>query len=138
MNERDVILMQNARFYEAFENADLEAMELLWAQAPYVKCVHPGWVPLSGWPAVRDSWRAIFENGRTMRFSLRNVSVEIHGEMAIVVLVEEITTGGGGIAETFSVVTTNIFESDGPAWRMILHHGSPLMSQQQAPNVNYN
>jgi ketosteroid isomerase-like protein len=138
MNERDLILMQNARFYEAFETADLEVMESLWAHAPYVRCVHPGWAPLSGWEAIRDSWKAIFANGRSMRFSLRNVSVEIHGKLAVVVLIEEITTSGGGMTETVSVVATNIFESDGSEWAMVHHHGSPLMVQQETPDVHYN
>ena len=43
----------NLAFYEAFNLCDVERMERLWAQSPYVRCIHPGWEPVVGWGYVR-------------------------------------------------------------------------------------
>ena len=51
----------NTRFYQVFEALDIAAMEGVWVHDEHVKCVHPGWPLLTGWDAVRESWRTIFE-----------------------------------------------------------------------------
>jgi ketosteroid isomerase-like protein len=82
MSDITEIEQANARFYQAFETLDLARMDLLWAHAEHVKCVHPGWPILDGWEAVRSSWETIFENTAEMRFTLSDVRSTTRGDLA--------------------------------------------------------
>ena len=77
----------NLAFYEAFNQCDVQRMEKLWAQSPYVRCIHPGWEPVVGWPSVRQSWADVFESMLSIDFSLEDVHVEVVGQSARVNLV---------------------------------------------------
>src|SRR6202007_1225343 len=49
--DHDVLVELNEDLYAAFENADLDRMDALWADgglADTVVCVHPGWPSLRG------------------------------------------------------------------------------------------
>ena len=140
MTARDALLYQNARFYEAFENSSMEAMEDLWSVAPHVSCIHPGWMILEGRPAVMESWQRIFAGDVQMKIALRNVRVVVHGKIGIVVLQEEVSYQTGKLANTGSILATNIFEHDGRAWKMIHHHGSPIVvvEEQEGENFRFN
>ena len=132
MNTNDEVLMQNARFYEAFEQKDLNVIDQVWSHADYVKCVHPGWTVLVGWNDVRQSWTTIFANATNMKFSLRNVRADVFGTIATIVLEEEVTYASGAMRQTHSVMATNIFQHDGTTWRMIHHHGSHILGIDQS------
>ncbi len=112
----------NARFYRAFEALDLAAMEAVWARGEHVKCVHPGWPLLTGWPAVRESWRAIFENTEEMRFTISDVRVETGGLLGSDV--------GGRVAVT-AILATNLFTRVDDAWFLIHHHASHVLSSAE-------
>ena len=77
MTAEDPVNDVNRRFYEAFESLDFKRMEGIWLREDYIKCVHPGWALLSGWDAVMESWRRIFENTQQMRFTLTNVEARV-------------------------------------------------------------
>jgi len=140
MNSKDALILQNARFYEAFENSSLETMEDLWSRSPSVRCIHPGWSVIEGRESILESWSRIFQGDVRMKVSLRNVKAEIHGRIGIIVLMEEISYQSGKISNTGTVMATNIFEYDGSEWKMIHHHGSPtvVVEQQEGENFRYN
>ena len=73
----------NARFYRAFETLDVREKDEVWAHGEHVRCVHPGWPPLCGWDAVRESWRTIFANTEEMRFTLSDVTVNVDGALRL-------------------------------------------------------
>ena len=52
-----------AAFYDAIERADLDAMVAIWAEDEEVVCTHPNGERLSGFAAVRESWRQVFSVG---------------------------------------------------------------------------
>lgn len=134
VSDREAVLAANATFYHAFELRDLDAMGELWARQPYVRCIHPGWEPLSGWDEVVGSWEQIFGGLETLRFELADVTVRVGGGLAWVELCEKLEAAHeGGVARS-QVLATNIFEmgSDG-RWRMIHHHASPVMVKQPVP-----
>ena len=128
MSTRDTLLLSNAKFYEAFETADIEALDELWSHGLTTMCIHPGWESLKGWDAIRKSWVSIFANGETMKFSLRNVSAEVYGSVGVVSLVEEITFGGQGASQVVSANATNLFELQHGSWKIICHHASPIVA----------
>jgi ketosteroid isomerase-like protein len=117
----------NQTFYDAFESLDIAKMDEIWAHQEYVTCIHPGWTIRSGWPAVRDSWVLIFNNTFSMKFELTEVTVQVAGDMAWVICVENLTTQQSDEPQHAKVLATNLFELIGDEWLMIHHHGSPVM-----------
>lgn len=140
MNSRETLILQNARFYEAFEHGSLDAMEDIWHEVSYVRCIHPGGGVLEGRDAVLEGWRRMFEGDMAMKFALRNVRAEVHGRIGVVVLAEEVAYQSGVLSHTTTILATNVFEHDGKQWKMIHHHGSPLMTaeEQEGENFRYN
>ena len=49
-------------FYEAFAQADIEALMSVWADDEDICCAHPAAAPLYGYAAVRSAWEAILRN----------------------------------------------------------------------------
>jgi ketosteroid isomerase-like protein len=118
-----VVLAANQRFYDAHEARDFAAMAGVWEQSDRATCVHPGWQILRGWPAVGESWQRIMAGPGRNQFILTNVAVAVAGDLAWVTLDENLVDG----ASTGTIAATNLFARHGDAWRLILHHGSPVM-----------
>lgn len=117
----------NEAFYQAFEKLDITAMDAIWAHQEYVTCVHPGWSIRVGWPAVRDSWVVIFNNTFSMQFELTELQVQVAADIAWVICTENITSRVDETTQHSRVVATNLYERIDGTWKMIHHHGSPLM-----------
>jgi hypothetical protein len=137
MTTKEALLYQNARFYEALEHSNLEMMKEIWFDSPAVRCIHPGWEILEGREAVLESWTRIFGGDVTMHVTLRNVRADVYGSMGIVVLVEEIHYSRGKLSNTGTVMATNVFRHDGRDWKMIHHHGSPVLAAGDQEGENY-
>ena len=121
------VTQANAAFYRSFENLDISAMDKIWAHQEYVTCIHPGWSIRVGWPAVRDSWVVIFNNTFSMKFDLTELQVQVAADVAWVICTENITSRVGEADQNSVVVATNLYERIGDEWKIIHHHGSPLM-----------
>ncbi|MGH7228915.1 MAG: nuclear transport factor 2 family protein [Nitrospiraceae bacterium] len=117
----------NQEFYQAFESLDIGRMDRIWAQQEYVTCIHPGWTLRIGWPAVRDSWVLIFNNTFSMNFDLTEIQVQVAGDVAWVICTENITSRQGEATQESRVLATNLYERVGEQWKIIHHHGSPVM-----------
>ena len=65
----------NQAFYQAFESADLDAMQDLWLDDPETLCVHPGALPVRGTGAINRSWALIMANTPYIQFFLTDVEV---------------------------------------------------------------
>ena len=103
-------------------------MNAVWDHAEHVRCVHPGWTLLAGWPAVRESWEAIFKDGREMRFSIGDVAVRVEGDTAWLTCTESILSQAGGNIAVTTLLATNVFERHGARWRLVHHHASHILS----------
>ncbi len=121
------VTQMNEQFYRAFENLDVGLMDSMWAHQEYVTCIHPGWSIRVGWPAVRDSWVVIFNNTFSMEFELTELQVQVAADIAWVICTENIASRVGEAPQNSRVVATNLFERIGDEWKIIHHHGSPLM-----------
>ncbi len=129
MDDRDAVLAANAAFYRAFESLDLARMEDVWLRAPSIKCVHPGWGLLVGWGPIMESWQRIFVSTLAMRFTLTHVHAEVAGDLAWVVLTENIESRTHEGKATGQVQATNLFQRDRGRWLLVHHHGSPVYPQ---------
>ena len=125
-SEETAVYAANEKFYRAFESFDIGRMEQVWLRADTIQCFHPGWEMLQGWEAVMTSWRRIFENTPSMKFTLTDLKIEVRGEHAWVTLYENLSSSLEGQNYSAAILTTNIFQKSGEGWRMILHHGSSV------------
>jgi ketosteroid isomerase-like protein len=129
--DAEAVLTVNTALYEAFESGDADAMAAVWAVDDgelTVRCVHPGAGPVVGRDAVLRSWSLIMANTTYIQFFLTDVTLHLDGDAAVVTCTENVLAGGddvtsfGGGAAT----ATNAFVRQHGAWRMWLHHASPL------------
>jgi len=121
--ELDQVRTAHTAFYRAFESLELARMDEAWDHEGQVTCAHPGWPLAEGWAAVRGSWETLFANTSEIRFEIADARIEVRGELAWVVCVERISSGGAGGA----VLATNVLRRCGDGrWRMVHHHGSPF------------
>jgi len=128
------VLQANERFYEAFEQLDIQAMSTVWLHADRARCIHPGWRTLRGWPAIKESWIAIFSNTEDIKFTITDVSVSLCDRMAWVSCVENIIDSGNTIPVVSTIEATNIFERIGTEWRMVQHHASMAVRERERPD----
>ncbi|HVA81977.1 MAG TPA: nuclear transport factor 2 family protein [Candidatus Binataceae bacterium] len=128
MSDHEAVLAANRAFYAAFQSLDSEKMEALWLREQRIACIHPGWRKLSGWGPIMASWERIFDNAFEMKFELGELEVMISGDLAVVVVEEELTQRGYDGVSRAQVLATNVFERVGDKWFMILHHGSPVLA----------
>ena len=131
MTAEQEVTEANKGFYRAFETLKIDAMERVWAKDADIQCGHPGWRILRGWGPVMESWKRIFENTPSMKFTLTDVKVEVRGAVAWVTLYENLNSTIEGQNYSAAILTTNMFQRTSEGWRMILHHGS---SVSQPPN----
>ncbi|HVG18064.1 MAG TPA: nuclear transport factor 2 family protein [Blastocatellia bacterium] len=128
MSDEDKIRVEqaNTAFYRALESGMIEQMDEVWAHDGWVRCVHPGWDMLMGWPQVRESWVMIFEGGQKIRASASNVWVYLSDEFAWVTCTENITIFSETSFDSAQVLATNLFILREGRWLMAHHHASPV------------
>ena len=130
MSDDAAVLAANKAFYDAFEALDLAAMSRVWAHRPTAVCVHPGWEILTGWAAVRESWRAIFAGTGYMRFEASDLTIDVIENVARVTCVENLFQVVEGHTIHSQVAATNLFVRTGEGWKLLVHHGSPIAAAQ--------
>ena len=131
MSDRKAVLEANRAFYRAFESLDVEKMAEVWLKEPKIICIHPGWRKLVGWGPVMESWARIFDSAFEMTFELGDMEVMISGDLAVVVVQENLTQKGYDGISRSQVLATNVFERVGHKWWLALHHGSPVIGPPQ-------
>lgn len=127
-DDRQAILVVNQAFYRAFEKKDLGAMEKIWSQGTLSSCVHPGRGVLKGWERIREAWVQIFEHTDYIEIDTDLIRTEVSGDLAYVLLVENILQIGSQQRIEAQSIATNVFERLGEHWYLIHHHGSPVMA----------
>jgi uncharacterized protein (TIGR02246 family) len=128
MGEEQAVLGLNREFYRAFEKKDLDTMSTLWSHGSGSLCIHPGRDVLKGWESIYSSWEKIFRNTSYMEIEPEVIRVEVNGNLAYVVLVENVLQVAGNRRLKARSMATNIFERMGERWYLIHHHGSPLIN----------
>jgi len=137
LSDKDLILEVNTRFYQALGTRDLELMGTVFVHDHRAGCMHPGWVMLQGWEAIRQSWENVFDPEDQLEIKLHNLSVEIEGNAAWVTCVQELTYIKRDPVMMNVSVSTNIFEKNESGWQMIIHQASPMpISAQEEDGEN--
>jgi ketosteroid isomerase-like protein len=129
----------NQAFYQAFETADLDAMQDLWLDDPKTLCVHPGALPVRGTGAINRSWALIMANTPYIQFFLTDVEVSVIEDVASVTCTENVLTGdettGPDAFGGAKAVATNVFVRRPEGWRLWIHHASPVLSVDNHDDV---
>ena len=129
----------NTALYEALESADVDRMARVWddVEPGALVCVHPGWPMLRGRAHVLRSFSAIMANTPYIQFFLTDVQVAVTGDTAVVTCTENILTGGpaeddgsAGSLVGGLVVATNVFRRTATGWQLWVHHGSPVLAEE--------
>ena len=123
---RDEVLFANEAFYLAFANADLDAMDRLWADREDVVCAHPGWPVLTDRESVMESWRRILGNPDQPRVVVHAVgTVTLGAEASLVTCYETVADS--------VMVAVNVFEAgtDGP--RLVAHYAGLCSEPPELP-----
>lgn len=123
-----------ARFYEALQRGDLDALMSVWADDDEIVCVHPGGARVVGPAAIRASFGAIFATAPILV-----VPEQVHRLEALSGVVHhllervEVTTKEG--PRNAWVMATNVYLQTARGWRLVAHHASPgsLQSPEDAP-----
>ncbi len=123
-----------ARFYQALQRGDLDALMSVWADDDEIVCVHPGGPRVVGPVAIRASFEAIFANGPIpvqpeQVHRLEALSGVVHHLLERV----EVSTREG--PRSAWVVATNVYLQTARGWRLVAHHASPgsLQLPEEAP-----
>lgn len=133
MFARDAVLFANEVFYQAFANADLAAMDTLWARDIPVTCIHPGWHALNDREQIMEVWRRVFANDDQTPLSCRAPEAFVMGDVAFVICYEQLPDA--------VMVATNIFRRDQQQWRMVHHQSGPTpshplhLAEPEAPSL---
>ncbi|MBF8301802.1 MAG: hypothetical protein HW396_83 [Candidatus Dadabacteria bacterium] len=130
-SDYEEVLKVNETFYKALGTRNLELMDQVWVKDSRAGCVHPGWIMLSGWQAIRQSWENVFDPNDQVDIRLSNITVEIKGDVAWVACIQQLIYINRDPIGINMSQSTNIFERHDSGWRMILHHASPI------PITNY-
>ena len=130
-SDYEEVLKINEMFYKALGTRNLELMDQVWVKDSRAGCVHPGWIMLSGWQAIRQSWENVFDPNDQVDIRLSNITVEIKGDVAWVACIQQLIYINRDPIGINMSQSTNIFERHDSGWLMILHHASPV------PITNY-
>jgi ketosteroid isomerase-like protein len=134
MGSSDVeeVLATHAAFYEAFERADFDAMQALWADDEGVVCVHPATEPIRGRRDVMRSWMVLMANSPYIQFFLTDVEAVVVGDVASVTCTENVLSANSdtplGAFAGGHATATNVFRRTPEGWRLWVHHASPVLS----------
>ena len=124
--DKEEVLEVNTRFYQALGTRDLELMGTVFVHDDRAGCMHPGWVMLKGWEAIRQSWENVFDPEDQLEIKLHNLSVEIEDDAAWVTCIQELTYIKRDPVVMNVSVSTNIFEKSEDRWQMVIHQASPM------------
>jgi len=117
MDEEQLVLQANARFYDAFAKRDVDAMDALWARTLPVACIHPGWSALKGRARVLASFRGILGSDDSPKIHPTEPTVCLYGEVAFVICYENVPRG--------RLLATNVFAREDGDWKMVHHQAGP-------------
>ena len=124
--EEHAVAAVNEQFYAALSSRELSRMEAVWLPVDWAECVHPGWTPLHGWTQIRESWCAIFRSPTRTLVQPTDVHVRVLGDIAWVSCLERVSMVGDTHLDTQFAHATNIFVRRSGAWRLVVHHASPV------------
>eukprot|EP00930_Biecheleria_cincta_P071725 TRINITY_DN59195_c0_g1_i1.p1 TRINITY_DN59195_c0_g1~~TRINITY_DN59195_c0_g1_i1.p1 ORF type:complete len:298 (-),score=46.06 TRINITY_DN59195_c0_g1_i1:13-906(-) len=121
------ILSVNREFFAAMRSRDLERMKAVWQTGNHACCMHAKERPIHGFEPIVESWRKLFQKGRSTMDGESRQSVVLRGTVGRVVAVDE----------QANVVMTNMFERTSDGWKLWSHQAGPLRPPDAKPKMSF-
>lgn len=113
-----------AAFYEAVQQADLDALMACWAEDDDVFCVQPGGPRLVGPAAIRLAFETLF--GRAgVRIHPERLRTHTGPGLAVHSVLERLELSTGEGVQQAWTVATNVYTQTVHGWRLVARHSSP-------------
>ncbi len=125
MTRESDVRKASEQFYAALNrmgNGEKGVMAAVWSHAPSVTAMHPIGGLTAGWDAVSDSFDQVAGMAADARISLRDQVLQVHGDIAYEVGVEQGEFKMGGIPIRLEHRVTNIYRREGGEWKVVHHH----------------
>jgi ketosteroid isomerase-like protein len=122
----EAVKAANAAFYAALSARDAKAMDILWANKPYVVNIGPrAKAAAVGYAEAVTKWSASLPDVfAELKVSMTStIQVQTNGKVAWVVGTENaVGKNKAGEPFAFDTFVTNVFEKEGDRWLMVSHH----------------
>lgn len=132
MSSEDEVRTASAQFYAALNSmmvGDAAPLAEVWSHGADVSTMHPIGGREAGWDEVRGSFEQVAQLASGGHGELRDQSIEVAGDMAYEVGIEQgqMTLAGEQIAIEHRV--TNVYRREAGWWKIVHHHTdlSPAM-----------
>jgi len=125
MASEDEVRRASEQFYAALNrmlNGDAGALAAIWSHGPAVTTMHPIGGREVGWERVRDAWESVAQLATDGKVSLKDQLIQVVGEVAYEVGIEQGQFKLGGHPVTVEGRVTNIYQRQAGAWKIIHHH----------------
>lgn len=113
------------QFYAALNamlNGDAAPLEAIWSHGPAVTTMHPIGGREVGWERVREAWVNVAQLATDGKVSLKDQLIQVVGEVAYEVGIEQGQFKLGGHAVSVEGRVTNMYQRQAGAWKIIHHH----------------
>lgn len=125
MASEDEVRRASEQFYAALNrmlNGDAGPLATIWAHGPAVTTMHPIGGREVGWERVREAWANVAQLATDGTVRLTEQLIQVVGEVAYEVGIEQGQFKLGGHAVTVEGRVTNIYQRPAGVWKIIHHH----------------
>ena len=142
MSTIDEVRETSKQFYAALNSmvsGNASSMADIWSHSPSVVTMHPIGGREIGWDAVRGSFDGVAQLASDGQVELKDQLIEGTDDMAYETGIEFGQINLAGNQVTINHRVTNIYQREGGAWKLVLHHGDTapamleLLSKLQPP-----
>lgn len=132
MSAANEVRAASENFYAALNlmaNGTSGAMDTVWSQDSTVTALHPIGGRHAGWEQIRGSFEGVAAIASAGEIKLRDQIIQVAGDMAYEVGVENGTLTLGGLKANIDQRVTNIYRRGAGGWKLVHHHTdlSPAM-----------
>jgi len=125
MSTEDEVRTASAQFYAALNSmmvGDAAPLTAVWSHSASVSTMHPIGGRQTGWDEVRGSFEQVAQFASGGHAELRDQSVQVAGDMAYEVGIEQGQATLAGEQITIEQRVTNIYRREAEGWKMVHHH----------------
>jgi ketosteroid isomerase-like protein len=122
MSSEDEVRTASAQFYAALNSmmvGDAAPLGDVWSHSASVSTMHPIGGRQTGWDEVRGSFEQVASGGHA---ELRDQSLQVAGDMAYEVGIEQGQATLAGEQITIEQRVTNIYRREAGGWKIVHHH----------------
>jgi len=125
MSSEDEVRTASAQFYAALNSmmaGDAAPLADAWSHSASVSTMHPIGGRQTGWDEVRGSFEQVAQLASGGHAELRDQSLQVAGDMAYEVGIEQGQATLAGEQITIEQRVTNVYRREAEGWKMVHHH----------------